>query len=260
MFDIVAKARQVAATAQSAGALHSLSTQVEEITEQKFAFTLRIATSLRQKNATKAQGGTGTRPNPFLPYEAALHVADLGNKHVCILNKYNVLPEHLLIITKEFESQESALTREDFVALMMIMKESGGLGFFNGGKMAGASQPHKHLQWVPAEPGQFPLLCQQSLPFIHEDRGYQTGDAESCYQAYLDLRTEFGWQPGQPFNLLITSTLLRWIPRVQAEVANISINSLGFVGSFFVAERKQAEALCATGLMKALCLASGKSD
>jgi ATP adenylyltransferase (5'',5''''''-P-1,P-4-tetraphosphate phosphorylase II) len=258
MINIVAKARQVTAKAISLGALHTLSTQVESISEQEFAFTLRIASSLRKKNATP-RGKDGGR-NPFLPYEEELYVADLGAKHVCILNKYNVLPEHLLIITREFESQESELTQEDFSALMMIMGGSGGLGFFNGGEMAGASQPHKHLQWVSAEPEQFPLLAQPSLPFIHGDRDYRTGDAGSCYQAYLALRSQFDWQPGQPFNLLITPTLVRWIPRTQAAVANISINSLGFAGSFFVPDREHAETLCAAGLMKALCLVSGAEE
>ena len=165
-----------------------------------------------------------------------------------------------MIITREFESQQSELTREDVAALMMIMAESGGLGFFNGGEAAGASQPHKHLQWVPADTGHFPLLNEQSLPFVHHDQGYLAGDAESCYQAYLALRSQAGWQAALPFNLLITPGLMRWIPRKRAEVVNVSINSLGFAGSFFVSDKEQAAALRATGLMNALCQVSGTRD
>ena len=255
MFNIVALAREVTERALLQGALHSLSTEIEIINEQEFVFTLRMATNLRKKSAPKKQ--CGGRVNPFLPYETALYVADLGKKHVCILNKYNVLPEHLLIITREFESQQSALTREDFAALMMIMAESGGFGFFNGGEAAGASQPHKHLQWVPATQEDFPLLNEPSLPFVHHDQRYLAGDAASCYQAYLALRSQAEWQTGQPFNLLITPGLMRWIPRNRAEVVNVSINSLGFAGSFFVSDKAQAVALQATGLMNALCLVSG---
>ena len=66
-----------------------------------------------------------------------------------LLNKYNVVPHHLLIITRHFESQESALTQADFQALWTCLAEYDSLGFYNSGESAGASQPHKHLQTVP---------------------------------------------------------------------------------------------------------------
>lgn len=79
----------------------------------------------------------------FLPYETSLFVADLSDSHVCILNKYNVLATHLLLITRAYESQDKLLTLADFDALLGVVAENGGLGFFNGGKKAGASQHHK---------------------------------------------------------------------------------------------------------------------
>ena len=254
MNSILEMAREVTTCASAQGVLHPLSTRVEHNREQIYDFTLRIAINLRKKQ----HAATGAlKINPFLPYEEALYVTALGPEHVCILNKYNVLPEHLLIITRQFESQESALTEQDFAALMMIMGQSGGLGFFNGGKIAGASQAHKHLQWVPADEEQFPLLSVECPPFLHQDQPLNRLDGKTCYEAYTALAREQQWQPGKAFNLLITRERMRWIPRQQAEIAGTSINSLGFAGSFFVPDDGSAEKLRRHGLMTALCQASG---
>ena len=43
-------------------------------------------------------------------YEVDLFVADISPTHVCILNKFNVVDYHLLIITRAFESQENLLS------------------------------------------------------------------------------------------------------------------------------------------------------
>ncbi len=68
---------------------------------------------------------------------------------MAILNKFNVVDNHLLIVTREFEQQRSLLTLRDFEALWRCLNEYDSLGFYNGGPEAGASQPHKHLQLVP---------------------------------------------------------------------------------------------------------------
>ncbi len=87
--------------------------------------------------------------NPFLPYEPDLYVGHLSGSHVCLLNKFNVVPHHALVVTSAFEEQDSLLTVADFEALLVMLRTLGGLVFYNGGKGAGASQRHKHLQWVP---------------------------------------------------------------------------------------------------------------
>ena len=76
-------------------------------------------------------------------------VAALGDAHVVVLNKFPVIDRHLLIVTRHFEDQHNPLTQADFDALAAVIAAHGGLGFYNGGAVAGASQPHKHLQWVP---------------------------------------------------------------------------------------------------------------
>ncbi len=141
--------RERSAQAERVGALRSIPTSFElvEDGETGVEFVVRMVDHLGQKReAASEQQRTGA--NPFLPYNRELFVADLSETHLCLLNKYNVLDHHLLIVTRSFEEQESLLTLEDFEALWLCMAEREGLGFYNAGAEAGASQPHKHLQLV----------------------------------------------------------------------------------------------------------------
>jgi sulfate adenylyltransferase (ADP) / ATP adenylyltransferase len=130
------------------GALLSIPTAYEWIEDQGTPFLVRIVTNLVRKEQDKK---TKVDPNfnPFLPYEEALFVVDISETHVCLLNKFNVANYHLLIITRAFEEQESLLNLKDFEALWTCLAEFDGLGFYNAGTQAGASQRHKHLQLVP---------------------------------------------------------------------------------------------------------------
>ena len=136
------------------GALLSIPTEFEFIEQDGVRFLVRILSNLNRKKAAKEKqekqsAVSGQEFNPFLPYEEDLFVADISDTHVCILNKYNVVDRHLLIITRAFEEQESLLTLEDFAAMWACLADFDGLAFYNSGKSAGASQRHKHLQLVP---------------------------------------------------------------------------------------------------------------
>lgn len=70
-----------------------------------------------------------------------------------LLNKYPIVPEHSLLVTKEFKDQASALTPNDLMlAYKFICKmddedeNSRHLVFYNSGPKSGSSQNHKHLQ------------------------------------------------------------------------------------------------------------------
>ncbi len=112
-------------------------------------FVVRILANLSRKEKARKQQGKTIPANPFLPYEADLYVTDISETHLCLLNKFNVVDHHFLIVTREYEPQETWLTLADFEALVRCLAEVEGLAFFNGGTTAGASQPHKHLQVVP---------------------------------------------------------------------------------------------------------------
>lgn len=60
------------------------------------------------------------RPNPFLPYEEALWVQHLSPTHTLLLNKYNVVAHHVLVVTRQFESQQDPLNARDLEATMKV--------------------------------------------------------------------------------------------------------------------------------------------
>ena len=56
----------------------------------------------------------------------------LTDTHLCLLNKFNVVEHHLLIVTREFEDQDRYLTEEDFAAGLAGLAEYDSLLFYNG--------------------------------------------------------------------------------------------------------------------------------
>ncbi|MDH3717266.1 MAG: DUF4922 domain-containing protein, partial [Planctomycetota bacterium] len=146
--------QQASSAALHSGALQPIPTQFETVPDAGIHFLVRVVDNLarkeRQRPATSAAGVSGS--NPFLPYDQDMFVADASDSHVCLLNKFNVLDHHLLIVTRQFEDQQQRLGLQDFTALWRCMAEYPALAFYNAGSAAGASQPHKHLQMVPLTP------------------------------------------------------------------------------------------------------------
>lgn len=143
------------------GALHPIKTAQATIVDGGIPFSIRYVSSLSRKDRDK-KSKTVNQPqnaNPFLPPERPLTVATISDTHITVLNKYNVFTHHLLIVTREFEHQQAALTGPDFAALWQCLTDYPSLAFYNSGEIAGASQPHKHLQLVP-----LPLTKAESIP------------------------------------------------------------------------------------------------
>ncbi len=259
------------------GALHSIQTEYELVEEAGIAFLVRILANLNRKEKAKQKqekktAKSGESFNPFLPYEEDLFVSDISQTHFCLLNKYNVVNYHLLIITRAFEEQENWLTRQDFEALCACLAQVEGLGFYNGGKLAGSSQRHKHLQLTP-----FPLTPEgvnlplesaittaqfdgnigiiPRFPFIHAITPLDSIGGDSPFdaaQATLERYHTLLEAVGLPFegerqsgayNLLVTRDWMMMIPRSQESFASIAINSLGFAGTFLVRKQTQLNLL-----------------
>jgi ATP adenylyltransferase len=241
------------------GALQSLSTAAEFVEQDGIHFLVRQLANLARKEVDKS----GAKPshNPFLPYEQDLYVGDVSDTHVCLLNKFNVVDHHLLVVTRMFEDQETALNQQDFEALWYCLLEYDGLGFYNAGQTAGASQRHKHLQVVP-----LPMASQGSRipiePRLLEDarRGVHSlpyqyrfmrlpalrsprEAAAATLNRYRAMLREFGLlresDATGPYNLLITREWLLLVPRVQESVEGIPINALGFAGALLVKNDRQ---------------------
>jgi ATP adenylyltransferase len=265
------------------GALLSIPTEFEFVEQDGVRFLVRILSNLNRKKAAKEKQEkqsaiSGQEFNPFLPYEEDLFVADISDTHVCILNKYNVVDHHLLIITRAFEEQESLLTLEDFAAMWTCLADFDGLAFYNSGKTAGASQRHKHLQLVPLplvpsgpqipiEPLLTAAQFQDSnatlakLPFIHALAPLNPHWVESPFTAaqatlevYRTLLGAVGLDARQcgAYNLLATRKWMLIVPRSQEHFQSIYVNSLGFAGALLVRNAAEMEILKAEGPMTIL--------
>ncbi|MCP4627728.1 MAG: phosphorylase, partial [bacterium] len=124
------------------GALKPILTDSEFVRDGGFDFLVRIILNLERKaedreTRAKVGGPAKEKVNPFLPYEQDMFVADISDTHVCLLNKFNVIDHHLLVVTRAFEDQEMLLTVRDFEAILACMAQFEGLAFYNGGEAAG---------------------------------------------------------------------------------------------------------------------------
>lgn len=273
------------AHALATGALQSFATDYEWVEQAGVQFLVRLLVNLVRKEAARKrqdEAETQGQPfNPFLPYEEDLFVANLSSTHLCLLNKYNVVHHHLLIITRAFEDQESQLNEADFTALWLCLQELDGLAFYNSGKTAGASQPHKHLQLVPLplvpDRAGVPIAALFStatwqdgigtmpeLPFTHGlvrlDSCEKTFEArvEVTLKGYQRLLRALDLYPNgdgaypAPYNLLATRDWLMLVPRSQESFADISVNSLGFAGALLVRSPEQLQLLKQMGPLQLL--------
>lgn len=265
--------------ARQCGALKSIETEYHLIQQQDISFVVRTLSNLaRKEQASKKQHQqehqTGKRIDPFLPYEKDLFVGNLSDSHLCLLNKFNVVNNHLLIVTRDFESQTNLLNLQDFTALWYCLQEIDGLAFFNGGKTAGASQSHKHLQLIPLP--FLPNIMHQpleeaianitfknslgkldSFTFRHGITTLNISNQHSAevvaeimlqkYHALLDyvgfkITAQTQQQPGA-YNFLATREWMMIVPRSRESFQNIPINSLGFAGSLFVRDQSSLQLL-----------------
>ncbi|MDT9338640.1 phosphorylase [Trichodesmium erythraeum 21-75] len=258
------------------GALQPIPTEYEFVEQDNIRFLVRILSNLSGKEQARKQQEkniivTGQDFNPFLPYEKDLFVADISTTHLCLLNKYNVVDYHLLIVTREFEEQESLLNLQDFQALGSCMGEFEGLAFYNGGKTAGASQRHKHLQVVPLPmipsgekipidraiatakfnngigiTSQFPFrhaIAKLDVAWVHSP----VESAAEILEFYLTLlkavgiesRDGMNGKQSGHYNLLVTGEWMLVVPRSYEYFQSISVNSLGFAGALLVKNQEQ---------------------
>jgi ATP adenylyltransferase len=236
------RAREATARALRRGALQRIPTACELVEQEGVAFIVHVSSQVERKEQTGAAAERTAR-NPFLPYDEDLFVGELSPTHLCLLNKFPVVEPHLLVVTRDFEDQEDPLGRADFEALALCLREIDGLAFYNAGAIAGASQRHKHLQLVPLPLGPGParvptegLFAKGELPFAHAWARLASDEAEELHARHGELLAALGLDraaPG-PYNLLATREWLALVPRTREHFASISVNALGFAGSFYV--------------------------
>lgn len=225
--------------------------------------------------------------NPFLPYEPALYVGELTNHYRCLLNKFNVMDHHILMVRSRFVPQQMPLDIEDFLAAQICLQAQDGLVFYNGGPVAGASVEHKHLQMIPlpltaADAFPFESLLfsasiadnptETALPFSHrvvttEPIATEFSSmnpiealketAERNRKNYHRLLTDLKLSSGSngmtpPHNMLMTRDYLWVIPRSKDSHEGLAVNALGFAGMLLVRDQNQLRQLDRIGCLELL--------
>lgn len=225
---------------------------------------VRIAEALEDKPTKPERAESGQVVNPFLPYDEALWVQHLSNTHTLLLNKYNLVEHHTIVVTREFQSQDEPLTSADLTATRAVIDAMpyGGLAYFNHGPDSGKSQAHKHVQVVPLPLSRevdspVPLqdvldetlqgeplgtACEMlKLPYrayaCRVDPKFSPEDLEVAYHELMrlagvdhdpgqDLKPSYGW--------LLTRSWMMIVPRSAAEYQGIGANAISYAGTIFI--------------------------
>ncbi|KAJ7346927.1 ATP adenylyltransferase-domain-containing protein [Mycena albidolilacea] len=240
--------------------------------------------------------------DPFEPpYNQNLYVGELRDEdnaedYVVLLNKYSVVARHFLLVTKEFRSQASPLSPPDLVQTYLLLaaarKSRHNLfAFYNCGDNSGASQSHKHVQFIPLEDEDGPPIeylarsvkletpdtpfALNSLAYANHvyrfpDRMYSFSAEKleavlaQAFLGLLDLvistiRHDPDYPAGKPsYNVVITLEHMHLIPRrrevhVLSETGDkLSVNALAFAGMMLVKSERELAAVQTEGVGKIL--------
>ena len=271
--DLWGRVQAVTASALASGHLHSIPTETLDVRDGPLEFQLRVVDKLAHKSPALRERIDQTPAaddfNPFLPWDPALYVGELTPHHRCLLNKFNVVDQHILLVTTDFAEQRTPLNAMDFLAIAIALQARDGLVFYNGGTDAGASVRHKHLQMIP-----LPLSADCPFPFApqlaasapadgspgrcasfrfahrvgrcarHASLERTTEDNLARYRdqlAELGLSAVDGMMP--PHNLLLTRDHLWVVPRRQGRYQGLPVNALGFAGTLLVKDHRQLSEL-----------------
>lgn len=124
-------------------------------------------------NDLKKAESPGPKPPKVDPFEnpsPELLLASFPSQsptHALVLNKFPVIPNHFILATKAWKEQTDLLETADLEATYECLRAWGDnpstkssstapspnrlFAFFNSGEDSGASQPHRHLQFLPVE-------------------------------------------------------------------------------------------------------------
>ncbi|EEP76693.1 predicted protein [Uncinocarpus reesii 1704] len=157
------------AAARQSGALLFTETELATIRLSNIPFQLRFCRALAKKPTRSAApspkvDGAASRTDPFANPLSDLLIAEIPPSqpsHILVLNKFPIIPNHFILATKDFQPQDHLLDKEDLgIAFDCLRSWEDSpeqparrrlFAFFNSGEHSGASQPHRHIQFIPVE-------------------------------------------------------------------------------------------------------------
>lgn len=259
------------------GTLEPIETRGETVTDGGIAFVVRTVSSLARKESA-ARRASAADTDPFRPpYEPDLWLGRVPPDHVALLNKFPVLDDHLLVVTRTWRAQDAPLDARDCEALLRVLARFDALAFYNAGRVAGASQAHRHLQFVP-RPRPLPVADAldpdagraPGLPFPHaaaplpapslDDPAAGAEALHALQQRLLAAASPAEHDDGLPgaWNLLATRELVWVVPRSRERCGPVGVNALGFAGLLLAADDEQAAFIRAHGPVAVLADVAGR--
>ncbi|KAI9717108.1 MAG: bifunctional AP-4-A phosphorylase/ADP sulfurylase [Chrysothrix sp. TS-e1954] len=218
---------------QSATSCEAVTLTATELAVVRIAgvpFQLRYCPTLAKKPTPQhevASSPPKKKFDPFVDPPKDLFIAEVPSNvpsHVLVLNKYPIIPNHFILATKTNKQQTHQLEEDDIGLTYECLKawetqqkgedDPGRLfAFFNSGEHSGASQPHRHVQFLPEEDmrsglasGEWSLLADQlvsadvpefeisttaqlKLPFVAFGARFSPSSATSnnLHQLYVQL-------------------------------------------------------------------------
>ncbi|KZO92600.1 HIT-like protein [Calocera viscosa TUFC12733] len=164
--EIVKRVPRCATEASESGDLLYFPSDFYTYEENGIDFHIRHCPALLQKPALPAPDFSQqpVKKDPFAPpYVEKLVIGELKqedgeSQYVALLNKYSVVQNHFLLVTKDYASQSSAPTPGDLAVTYSLLQAGQRAGtemfaFYNCGEQSGASQHHKHLQFLWPDAG-----------------------------------------------------------------------------------------------------------
>ncbi|KAF5321575.1 hypothetical protein D9619_001543 [Psilocybe cf. subviscida] len=298
--DIINKVPAAFEKGLASGDLFFFPSTVEKHTESTVEYQIRLCPALQHKPTLPTPHfeppASPTKKDksfdPFAPpYNENLYVAELKDEEsnedfVILLNKYSVVPQHFLMVTKDFKSQGSPLMPSELVQTYLLLSAARKTGkkffaFYNCGDNSGASQAHKHIQFIPlaeGEDGPPVEVLAKKAQISFPDRPFslqQLSYANHCYRfpsgladfspdqlegvmadAFLKLldlaistiRHDPDYPVGNPsYNVVITLDHMHIIPRrqenyiLESNGEKVSVNALGFAGMLLVKSDEEME-------------------
>jgi ATP adenylyltransferase len=265
--DIWARVHARSAAAHASGAMYRIESEPFFVEDDGIEFVVRRAVDYPRQLAIQPKPKPG---NPFADPDPELLIGDVGPLHRALLNKYHVVENHVLVVTREFVDQEVLLDRADFEALVRCLPGDGrAIAFYNGGRDSGASQPHKHLQIVtlPLSPHlpipMAPRLVTDPprLPFAHAFARLDDTEPARLLACYRDLLARAGVRAvaapdgerqSQSYNMLLGPGWMLVVPRTRDRFEGVPINSIAFAGGLFVRDDRELDAVRNLGPMNVL--------
>ncbi|KDE03748.1 hypothetical protein MVLG_05753 [Microbotryum lychnidis-dioicae p1A1 Lamole] len=229
-----------------------------------------------------------------------------GVSYSIVHNLHALMEEHGMIVPQfgestPFRPQTSDLIDSDLEAAYSLTQQYADDGreiicFFNGGPLAGASQPHLHIQFCPFQLSTPPApeLLARAIGSVSEDKPTKlnipwihyiipippsptTATLSTLYHRLLKTNRDYleahGKSDRTSYNLFITQKFMHLVPRTKrlirferkssegkTEEVNFSVNGLVILGLWHVQDSNTRAELLQFGLERGLrscCVANG---